>query len=297
MNTNFQFLLGDLEVNNFLDRYYGSSPVLIKGVSEKFGKLFNINDFNGILNNNNIQYPQVRATNHQNTVHKYNLINDKDRYSNNTNNQIDRRKLLVAIAAGATLVFDNIHQHHKSLEDFTDRLAEELGLRIGVNGYYTARNTLGVNVHFDRHDVLALQIHGRKKWYYKSAEHVLSKAIRHQEVPTVDADFSGWNSVTLNQGDMFYCPRGLWHFTQTEDEHSAHLALGLYPLTLKDWLSRAERDPEIAQLLETYVCAPFHDGAESIAADPVVKLLALLEKKAAQPFAYRPIPRPYIELE
>lgn len=297
MTTALQFLLGDLDTQEFLGRYYGSSPVLVKGAAEKFSKLFGLADFNAILNSNNLQYPQVRATNHNNTVHKYNLIDDKDRYANNTNNQIDRHKLLVAIGAGATLVFDNIHHHHHPLEDFTDRLASETGIRIGVNGYYTARNTLGVNVHFDRHDVLALQVHGRKTWYYKSADHVLSKAMRHQEAPKVDTNFSGWESVTLNQGDVFYCPRGLWHFTQTEDEHSAHLALGLYPLTLKDWLSRIERDPEVADLMEACVCSPFRDDAAAIAAAPVAKLLALLEQKAAQPFTARPVPRPYLELE
>lgn len=297
MNSNLKFLLGELETQDFFGRYYGSSPVLIKGVADKFDEIFNIYDFSNLLNSNNIQYPQVRATNHNNTIHKYNLIDDKDRYANNINNQIDRRKLMLAIASGATLVFDNIHHHCKSLEDFIDQLAEELCIRIGVNGYYTARNTLGVNVHFDRHDVIALQVHGKKKWFYKSAKNVLSKAIRHQEAPKVDSDFSGWDSVTLNQGDIFYCPRGLWHFTQTEDEHSAHLALGLYPLTLKDWLERIKQDSEIGELMETYVCSPFHDKTAPISAEPVAKLLAMLEEMAARPITSRPVPRPYIELE
>jgi hypothetical protein len=78
-----------------------------------------------------------------------------------------------------------------------------------VNGYYTARRTQGVNVHFDRHDVFAIQIHGSKRWFYREDSHVLSRAMRHQSVPPVDEKFTGWQSVLLKQGDVFYCRRDL----------------------------------------------------------------------------------------
>ena len=197
--------------------------------------------------------PRVRVTDHRNTIHKYDLIDDKDRYSNNLNNELNRKKILLAIARGGTLVYDRIQECHPPLETFVDQLSEEINTRVSINGYYTARRTQGQRS-FRPARCFALQIHGSKRWFYREDSHVLSRAMRHQSVPPVDENFTGWQSVLLKQGDVLL--RGLWHFTQTEENHSAHLALGWYPLTLGDWIKKLESHPEIGELLEEYVQQP-----------------------------------------
>jgi ribosomal protein L16 Arg81 hydroxylase len=256
-----------------------------------------LSDLNAILNYSSLLYPRVRVTDHRNTIHKYDLIDDKDRYSNNLNNELNRKKILFAIARGGTLVYDRIQECHQPLATFVDELSEEIHTRVSINGYYTARRTRGVNVHFDRHDVFAIQIHGSKLWFYREDSHVLSRAMRHQSVPAVDENFTGWQSVLLKQGDVFYCPRGIWHFTQTEENHSAHLALGWYPLTLGDWIRKLESHPEIGELLEEYVQQPGMKAASMQNADVLQNLFDALRTEANRPFPPLTRPQPYLELE
>lgn len=296
-NSLLQFLLGDIPSQYFFSEIYNKRPLHVSGASSKFSHLFSLEVLNAILNFTSLQYPRIRVTDHFNTIHKYDLIDDKDRYSNNLNNELNRKKILFAIARGGTLVYDRIQEFHLPLERFIDQLSEEINTRMSINGYYTARQTKGVNVHFDRHDVFAIQIHGSKRWFYREDSHVLSRAMRNQSVPPVDESFTGWQSVLLKQGDVFYCPRGLWHFTHTEDEHSAHLAVGLYPLTLGDWLKKLESHPEIGELLEEYVHQPGMKTTTVQNTHALDKFIDVLLTEAKRPISPLTQPRPYIELE
>lgn len=297
MNSIFKFLFGNVDQDEFLKNYFNQKPLLIKGAVDKFEAIFSLEDFNTILNSNTLLYPKVRITDHHNTIHKYDLIDDQDRYTNNLNNHLNKKKMLYAIARGGTLVFDNIQEHSLKLECFADDLAHEMHTRLSINGYYTARNQAGVNPHFDRHDVLVIQVHGSKRWYYRKDDHVISKAIRHQKMPVIDDDLTGWASVLIEQGDVFYCPRGLWHFTRTEAQHSAHLAVGIYPLTLKDWLARLEQDDRFASLLESYVRLPFQPETSVIDEQPLRLIVDHLLLAADQKFDLDLRTRPYLELE
>lgn len=296
MNSPFKFLFESVSKQEFVEKYFDQKPLIVKGSSDKFKKIFTIDDLNTILNSNELLYPKVRVTDHLNTIHKYDLIYDQDRYTNNINNLLDKKKILLAIARGGTLVFDKIQEHNKNLELFIDTLSSEMCTKINVNAYYTARNKMGVNPHFDRHDVVAIQIHGSKRWYYKKEHHVLSKSMRHQKVPVIDKDMTGWKSVLLEEGDVFYCPRGLWHFTKTEAQHSSHLAIGLYPMSLKAWLENLKDDVQFTELLELYVREPFQPNKSIINAHLVNQLSEILLSKANKPFNYEVNPRPYLEL-
>lgn len=296
MESSFKFLLGDLDCDKFFQQIYRREAHLFKGEPAKFDRIFTLDDLNRLLNYMPLTYPQVRVTDHHNTIHKYDLITDQDRYANNVNNEINGEKLLRAIARGGTMVIDRIHAHVPPLEDFIDAIKAELGVRLTANGYYSNHGQLGVNPHFDRHDVFAMQIHGSKRWYFKKDEHVLSQPMRRQATPAIDDARSGWDSVLVKQGDVFYCPRGMWHFTQTESEKSAHIALGLYPMTLKDWLVEQEKKLPLAELLEEYVQDLSGDDPQLLA-QALKKLTAILNENACQPATPKITLRPHLQLD
>lgn len=296
MQSAFEFLLGKHDRQHFFDEIYHREAQLYKGTPEKFAHIFTLEDLNRLLNYMPLNYPQVRVTDHHNTIHKYDLIVDQDRYANNVNNEINGEKLLRAIARGGTMVIDRIHLHAPALENFIDSLKDELGVRFAANGYYSSHRQLGVNPHFDRHDVFALQIHGSKRWYVKKDPHVLSQPMRRQTVPAIDAARTGWDSVHVQQGDVFYCPRGMWHFTETVDDKSAHIALGLYPLTLKDWLTSQEKELPVAELLESYVQDLCGDDPQ-VLARKLQQLTTLLQENACQPAQPTITLRPHLHLD
>lgn len=294
----FDRVLGAFNRDEFFRNYYGRHALLLKHEAPWFDSTFSLRDLNNVLNFTPLTYPSVRATDHHNSVHKYNLIEDRDRYANNRNDEIDPEKLVKAIARGATLVVDRVQRMNARLEQFLDALSGDLGIRVSSNAYYSARRTLGVNAHFDRHDVLALQLHGSKRWYYRDAPKQLSKAMRAQVTPSIDKDRTGWSSVTLHKGDVFYCPRGLWHFTETGDESSAHLAIGLYPLTLGEWLVRQQESPRLSELLEEYVTKP-NDAPVGASPDSLLeRFVDELRQSAADPeFLERAPIRAHLDLD
>jgi len=296
MQSAFEFLLGNLDREYFFREIYQREVYLFKGASTKFKHIFALNDLNRLLNFMPLNYPQVRVTDHHNTIHKYDLITDQDRYANNVNNEINGEKLMRAIARGGTMVIDRIQVHVPALEDFIDSLKEELGSRIAANAYYSSHRQLGVNPHFDRHDVFAIQIHGSKRWFFRKDQHILSQPMRRQTTPPIDDVRTGWDSVLVEQGDVFYCPRGIWHFTQTEEETSAHIALGLYPMTLKDWLTDQEKKLSVAELLEQYV-QDLRGHDPQILIQKLKQLTELLQENACQTEQPKITLRPHLKLD
>jgi ribosomal protein L16 Arg81 hydroxylase len=296
MSLACDLLLEGVEREFFFREIYQRKTHLFEGAHDKFANIFTLNDLNHLLNYMPLNYPQVRVTNHRNTIHKYDLIADEDRYANNINNEINSTKLLRTIGLGGTLVIDGIHTHVPTLEHFIDQLKCELGVHFAANGYYSTHRQLGVNPHFDQHDVFALQIHGSKRWYYKAGPHVLSQPMRRQDIPAIDQARTGWDSVLLRQGDIFYCPRGMWHFTETEEEKSAHIALGLYPLTLKDWLDEQEKCMPVAELLENYVQDLSGKNSQMLT-QKLKQLIKLLQENACQPVKPQIVLRPHLKLD
>jgi ribosomal protein L16 Arg81 hydroxylase len=167
---------------------------------------------------------------------------------------------------------------------------------VSANGYYSSRRQLGVNPHFDQHDVFALQVHGSKRWYFRHDLHTLSQPMRRQRTPSIDADRTGWSSVLLNEGDAFYCPRGVWHFTETDEQNSAHVAVGLYPMTLGDWLAEQEGTHAVTELLEQAVQGPSGFDNEALK-EHLQEFVALLQRQAGVPRSSTTRLRPHIELD
>ena len=69
MHAPFSYLFEKMNRNNFIEEYFDKKPLLIKGRPEKFQDIFTKNDFNTILNTNQLLYPKVRVTDHHNTIH------------------------------------------------------------------------------------------------------------------------------------------------------------------------------------------------------------------------------------
>lgn len=295
---NFEALTGSMGMNSFVNDIYGKRVVVLPHERDWFDSTFGLSDLNHILNFVPLTYPRVRATDHVNSVHKYDLIRDQDRYANNRNDDLEPEKLVRAIARGATLVIDRVQQLSRQLEEFIDGLSQDLGFGVSCNAYYTAPNTLGVNAHFDRHDVFAIQLHGEKRWFYREAPHDLAKPIRSQASPSVPENREGWSSVLLTKGDVFYCPRGVWHFTETGEHSSAHLAIGFHPPTLQDLLDRLCKHGNLPQLLERYVAHSLADGSNKLSED-LLELFIQKVREASRELSQiaQPGQRPHIDLD
>ena len=79
---------------------------------------------------------------------------------------------------GATIVLQALHHSWLPLARFCRDLEATLGHAAQANAYYTPRDSQGLPVHHDTHDVFVLQVSGEKRWLVY--EPVLELPLKHQ---------------------------------------------------------------------------------------------------------------------
>jgi hypothetical protein len=147
--------------------------------------------------------------------------------------------IAAAHADGATIVLQALHRVWPPLATFCRDLATELGHQTQVNVYVTPPGAQGFKPHHDTHDVLVLQVDGRKHWTIHPP--VVQLPLKSQPSNRLGPDPVGGRppevDVVLEPGDALYLPRGWLHSAQTTDARSIHLTVGLLATTWADVLT------------------------------------------------------------
>lgn len=177
-------------------------------------------------------------------------------------------ELEAAYARGSSFRVMGMERFWPGARDVACGLAQRLGCPVAANLYATPPGARGAPRHYDNHDVLVLQLAGRKRWLVY--EPVVELPLAH--VPPLAFEERGAElkyarggpkkgraqiedeevgapprELTLEPGDLLYLPRGYVHEARTEGEASAHLTMGLHVVTWLDLLTvalgqRAQRD-------------------------------------------------------
>ncbi|MEV5678410.1 cupin domain-containing protein [Streptomyces sp. NPDC052179] len=123
---------------------------------------------------------------------------------------------------GATLLLRYVDQWHAGVRELTDGLAERFRRQVEAFFFLTPPGTKGRPVHRDDADVLAVQIHGSKRWRVYPGP-----PDGNWQPERVDGDpGEPLLDVVLRQGEVLYVPRGFAHMAETAGgSASAHLSL------------------------------------------------------------------------
>ena len=113
-----------------------------------------------------------------------------------------------ALSQGCTVLLLDLEPVWPGVRDLAVRLSSELEEEVQVNAYLTPGDQVGLPRHADDHDVIVVQLHGRKHW----------QVFDGSDEPVVD--------TTLDPGDGLFVPRGWEHEVQA-DTFSLHLTVGL----------------------------------------------------------------------
>lgn len=177
-----------------------------------------------------------------------------DRHGDDHLFHIDARYLDTLFDAGMTLCMDGIERHIEALKTLTTRFKLAFGLAgdVLVHSYYSPDGG-GFALHFDRQEVLILQIEGTKHWRFGARPGLEAPwdnvTAQDKELAEFHAD-SPWVQLapphedelqqqTLTPGDILYLPAGTWHRARAEGSSLA-LSLTLVPTNighfLRNWL-------------------------------------------------------------
>ena len=134
--------------------------------------------------------------------------------------------MLAEFDEGATVVLQALHHTWEPLARFCRALEQLLEHAVQTNAYFTPRDSQGLAVHHDTHDVFVLQVHGAKRWLvYEPAWPLPLKNQRYRKELGVPGE--PVHDVVLQPGDTLYMPRGWLHMAVTSTTDSLHLTVGV----------------------------------------------------------------------
>ncbi|HYB93482.1 MAG TPA: cupin domain-containing protein [Vicinamibacterales bacterium] len=153
---------------------------------------------------------------------------------------LDVKALAGLMERGHSVLAKNLPMWSPEIRCLTMSIKARLRERIGATAVASTGTGGALRLHFDRCDVLALQLEGRKRWLIfddpvpdpVSAGPNASR--RTEGTPVLD--------VTLSPGDYLLVPAGYWHRCLNGGDRSMHLALLFYPPTAQNILSAVARN-------------------------------------------------------
>jgi hypothetical protein len=249
----FERLLRPVGVEAFFSNYWEKKHLVVQRADPYYYRsLLTAHDLEALISDPDARYPAIRLA-------KGGGYYPPEAYTRNVKHGDegfdgvpDLLRISNEYRQGATVALPAIHRTWAPLALLCDALQAQLDHAAHANGYITPGNAKGFTPHYDVHEVLVLQIAGRKRW--QLYEPVIPLPHRTQlfrpELYTGQAPMA---KIDLDAGDLLYLPRGVLHSTTTAESFSAHVTIGISVYTwadlLKELLSSAIDDEEMRHAL------------------------------------------------
>jgi len=249
----FEALVAPTGTDEFFARHWEREPLPVRrGDPGHYRRLLTLDDLDRLLAEGGLQHPAVRLVRGGAQVPVRAYTRDLPWGGASFARAVVVESVLAAHRDGATVVFQALHRNHAPLARLCRALEGRFAHRFQTNVYLTPPGERGLGVHFDRHDVFVLQVHGTKRWtVYPEAAELPSRGGAYDFDPGDPGE--PLFEVTLEAGDLLYLPRGYPHQAAARDDTSVHVALGVVTTTWADVFARALAmagdDPELRRSL------------------------------------------------
>ncbi len=217
-------LFPTIQSDRFLERYWSARPLWSHGSAARFGRLAELNQIGSILRVAVRSRMEMKA-----------ILRGTHHHSNEI--PIAPSSAISLYDSGATIVCNAIHQWHEPVAVWTRTLTRQLRTppHAGSCNAYVSPPGVGVGMHFDDHDVIVVQLGGRKRWRFavnrtvthptvNSGPQLADEVARYATGPSPKRMPRG-TTVELRPGSVLYLPRGYWHDTDAR-EPSISLTFG-----------------------------------------------------------------------
>ena len=224
---------------SFFEEYWERQPLVIqRGEGERFMELLDVAGIERLVCESGIRMPAFRLVKDGTPLPPSDYTDEIPWRPGSFSQIASVERVAVEYAAGATLVLQALHLWRPAVALYCRGLEMRLGFPVQANAYLTPPAAQGFAVHHDTHDVLVLQVAGRKRWrlYEPRLELPLKDQRWSADLGDVGAPI---DDFTLEAGDTLYVPRGWPHEAETSHEEALHLTIGLHPPTRMDALRAA----------------------------------------------------------
>ena len=235
MAMSFEWLIDPIPPATFFAEYYEQEPLLIERQDpSKWASLLSIDTIDHYLATTAPRHPDVFLVDaaRELKAEEYSFPGSRPP------GRIDLPRAYQLFASGATISLSQMHERIAPLARLCRAMEQTFSSHFQTNIYLSPPNAQGFKTHFDSHDVFVLQVSGSKLWtLYDTA---IALPLRGQAFdPDKHTAGPPTREFTLHSGDLFYCPRGLFHSARSTDENSLHITLGLIGKTWADVMIEA----------------------------------------------------------
>jgi hypothetical protein len=220
----FSTILAPISVGDFVNGYFGKQYLLNDQCTSRYDTLMPWRVFNTILRDLRPESTRIRMVKDSVAI-PHNVYTESVPRRGESLLQIRGAEVTRLLRTGATLIVNQIEELHFPLRQLATDIERHIGERVTVNCYVSAGTTKGFDLHWDDHDVLVLQVHGRKAWQVYGQSRV-APTFRERGSKFAPPSQPMW-SGDLRAGSILYMPRGWWHVATAVAEPCLHLTLGL----------------------------------------------------------------------
>ena len=158
----FDDIIMPLDRATFLSGYREKTWLHQTGAPGRFAGLMPWGGTQPLLQNARLASPLIKLSQDGVTI-------DADRYIHTAPGagnlpRIDAGRITALLADGATLILNMVEDLSPRIRALSESVREALSGRNYVNLYAGWKSQKGFDLHWDAHEVLVLQIHGRKRW-------------------------------------------------------------------------------------------------------------------------------------
>lgn len=235
MAISFDWLIDPVPRAQFFRDYFEKKPLLIEARDRtRFDPLLSVAAIDRFLATTSPCYPDVFMVDAARELRP----EDYTFQSGEPAGRLDLPRVYTNFAAGATISISHLQECLPELADLCRAAEKVFSCHFQTNIYLSPPNAQGFKTHFDSHDVFVLQVSGSKHWSINDT--LVELPLRGQAFqPDVHVPGPVSQELTLRAGDLFYCPRGLFHSARSTDEVSLHITLGLIGKTWADVMAEA----------------------------------------------------------
>lgn len=192
-----------------------------------FDQIFSFDDFSHLLRTARFVENDIWLYRSGNQIKEFDLQISRSNKSNPWINpkRFSNQKLYQHFLTEKTgFKINSIYDFSEKLNSFRKDLAKTLISSVSVNCYYSpAESEKLLAAHRDNYNILILQIHGKKKFYFGE--------ITDEKV---QADKK---SLVLSAGQALYLPANLSHYAEpAEGSDSLHLTIGIHDLMFSEYI-------------------------------------------------------------
>jgi hypothetical protein len=161
-------------------------------------------------------------------------------YTSSEGKRLNVRAFHDLLPEGVSIVVDRVHRWIPKIRQLAVAVEREMQIHTGVNAYMSFAKGGAFKPHWDVHDVLVVQVHGKKRWRVWKAE--VPHPIEMADQSNLDASVAVDQEVDMAPGDVLFIPRGEPHAAAVSTNHSVHLTIGLLSQTGIDFLDHLHKE-------------------------------------------------------